>query len=178
MDTVALAATIGGSVVGLAGVAVTAWGAWQQRKSTREVAALQHEHERDLARGERLFEHRGAAYEAMLGFLQVWWERIADTEPILRLAGAPPPPDAPGPDEWRPMYVRLRTYGSAPVAALYEDFTNATRDFFFEVDHLRSVRDHPGEVPEPWHALQDARNKVRGIYDRLEWLVSDELASL
>ena len=178
MDAVALAATIGGSAVALAGVGVTAWSIRQQRASARELAALQHGHERDLARGARLFERRAAAYEAMLGFLQVIWERILDTEPILRLEGTPDPPDQPPPDEWRSMYVRLRTFGSTPVASLYDDFANATHDFFIQVNLLRSTRDQPGQGAMPWQQLQDARERVKEIYDRLEVVVSDELASL
>jgi hypothetical protein len=38
MDAVAFAATIGGSIVGLAGVLVGAWGISQQRASGRELA--------------------------------------------------------------------------------------------------------------------------------------------
>jgi hypothetical protein len=178
VDAVALAATIGGSAVALAGVGVTAWGVGQQRASAKELAALQHGHERDLACGARLFERRAAAYEAMLGFLQVIWERILDTEPILRLAGTPAPPEPPSAEEWRAMYVRLRTFGSAPVARLYEEFTDATRDFFIQVDLFRSARDHPEQGALPWRELRDARNTVKEIYDRLEVLVSDELASL
>jgi hypothetical protein len=177
MDTVALAATIGGSVVALAGVGATAWSGWLQRKSTREIAELQHEHARGLARGERLFEVRAAAYEAMLGFLQVWWERILDTLPVLRFGGAPDPPDAPTPDEWRPMYVRLRTVGSVAVAAGYDDFVKATNDFFIQVELFRSAKEAQ-EAKLPWQDVEDARTKVKGIYDGIELLVSEELASL
>jgi hypothetical protein len=82
VDTVALAATIGGSVVGLAGVAATAWAAWTQRASARELAVEEHEHERDLARGARLFEKRATVYESMNDFLLVWMQRVDATEPI------------------------------------------------------------------------------------------------
>lgn len=117
----------------------------QQRKSAREIAALQHEHELSLARGERLFERRAAAYEAMLNFLQIWWERIADTEPIWREAGQPPPSEAPSPGEWRPMYVRLETYGSVPVAALYDQLSVDTRAFFNRAIEVRSAKVAQGE---------------------------------
>ena len=173
----ALAATVGGSVVALAGVGVTAWSVRQQREAARELAALQHGHERDLARGARLFESRAVAYEAMLGFLQVWWERIIDTEPLLREAGSPDPPEPPSSDEWRAMYVRLKTYGSSEVAALYDEFTVDTRDFFIRANLLRSARD-TAQATIPWEGLEAARDKVHATYDRVEVLVSDELASL
>jgi hypothetical protein len=41
-DTVALAATLGGTAVGLAGVGVTGWSVWLQRKQALELAASQH----------------------------------------------------------------------------------------------------------------------------------------
>jgi hypothetical protein len=85
VDSIALAATIGGSFVGLAGIGATAWGVAQQRASAKELATAQHEHERDLASGARLFERRSGVYEAMLGFLQVWVEWINATEPVLKL---------------------------------------------------------------------------------------------
>ena len=65
MDGVALAATIGGSVVALAGVGATAWGIKQQRESAKELEASRQTHERLLASGERLFEKRSAVYEEM-----------------------------------------------------------------------------------------------------------------
>jgi hypothetical protein len=53
VDAVALAATIGGSVVALAGVGATAWGAKQQRESAKELEESRQEHERQLASGAR-----------------------------------------------------------------------------------------------------------------------------
>jgi hypothetical protein len=180
VDEIALAATLGGTAVGLAGIVVTAWGARQQRESAKELAELQHEHERGLARGARLFDHRAAVYEAMLGFLQAWWERIIDTEPIMRVAGTPDPPEAPGPDDWRPMYVRLRTFGSPEVAALYEEFTRRAQHFFIQAGLLRAAMNQRGlrNEPEPWQETQDARERVKGTFDRLQLRVSEELASL
>src|SRR5439155_25935915 len=49
VDTVALAATIGGSLVALAGVGATAWGIKQQRESAKELEDSRQTHERLLA---------------------------------------------------------------------------------------------------------------------------------
>ena len=76
MDSVALAATIGGSVVGLAGVGATAWSSWLQGLRAAELASRQREHERELARGARLFERRAPVYEEMLRLLYRWMERV------------------------------------------------------------------------------------------------------
>jgi hypothetical protein len=180
MDAVALAATIGGSVVALAGVGVTAWSVLQQRQSAKELASMLHAHERDLARSARLFERRSEAYHALLGLLQVYWERILDTEPMIRVAGAPDPPEAPGSDDWRPMYVRLRTFGSPEVTALYEEFAARVQAFFLQAGLLRSVMDRRGrtEEREPWQETQEAREAVKDTFDRLQRVVSEELASL
>jgi hypothetical protein len=177
VDAVALAATIGGSAVGLAGVGVTAWSIRQQRASAKELAALQHGHERDLARGARLFERRSVVYEGLLTILQLWMERVEATEPILRMAGEPEPPDPPSPDELRVMNARLRTFGSPAVADAYEAFMDAIRGFWGYVMSLRMTRDQGG-ANLPWQELQDARAKVREALSKLERLVSDELASL
>jgi hypothetical protein len=180
MDSVALAATIGGSVVALAGVTATAWSASLQRRSARELAKLQHEHERELARGQRLFDRRADAYEVMIGQVQVWWERIIDTQPIFREAGAPDPPEVPTPDEWRPMYVRLRAVGSRSVVDLYDDFAQTTRNFFIHARHLQAVLNRRGRTDErePWEEVENARKQVKEVYDRIQSAVSDELATL
>jgi hypothetical protein len=76
MDPVALAATIGGTAVGLAGVAATVRSSRLQQQSAMEIASLQHEHERELARGGRLFERRAAVYEEMLRLLYAWMRYV------------------------------------------------------------------------------------------------------
>jgi hypothetical protein len=175
VDTVALAATIGGSVVALAGVSVTAWGIYQQRESAKELSAAQHTHEQRLARGARLFDARAEVYEAMLAFLQVWIERVEATLPILKMAGDPGPPNAPSDEEWRDMHVRLLTFGSPEAAALYNELNEAVRLFFVQaavIDHLA-----PDDVTSR-ESLQARREEVRVIYKKITRLVSDELASL
>src|SRR5262245_41124157 len=58
VDAVGLAAAIGGSVVGLAGVAATAFASWNQGRQATALAEQQHEHELKMARGERVFATR------------------------------------------------------------------------------------------------------------------------
>jgi hypothetical protein len=138
---------------------------------------MQHQHERDLARGVRLFERRSEAYEALLRQLQVWWERVLDTEPMMRVAGTPDPPEAPTPDEWRPMYVRLRTFGSPEVADLYDEFGQRLQQFFLQAGLLRSAIDRR-QAHEPWLETQKAREEVKDTLERLQRRVSKELSSL
>jgi hypothetical protein len=89
VDTVALAATIGGSIVALAGVGATVWSTWQQRLSSRELANSQHEHERALASGARLFEKRGEVYESMLQLLTTAKEGLEEAAARLQLGEIP-----------------------------------------------------------------------------------------
>jgi hypothetical protein len=178
VDSVALAATIGGSVVALAGVAAGMWSVTQQRQSSNELADRQHTHERELARGARLFERRADLYERLVGFVHVWWERVAATEPIARWDNDPEPPEPPTIEEWRAMYVQLRTLGSVTVAEAFDEFAEAFRDFTAQVDLLRSTRDQPSKSPAPWHEVQEARQRVRALSERVERLVSEELATL
>lgn len=177
MDSVALAATIGGLAVGLAGVGATAWGASQQRASARELAESQHEHERRLAQGERLFERRASAYEDMLRALHVWLERINLTMPILKLAGDPEPPDPPADDEWRAMQVRLRTYGSPAVADDFDYVIATINDFYNQLTATKVAREQ-GLPDAPFEKLQAKRETVREALRALERLVSEELATL
>jgi hypothetical protein len=141
MDTVALAATIGGSVVALAGVGATAWSAWTQRTSARELAKEQHTHERDLARGARLFDKRASVYEAMIAYLLIWMQRIEATEPRWRRADEPEPPEPPGDDEWRAMQVPLRTFGSETVADAYDDLSGKMTGFYAAVGVVHRMRE-------------------------------------
>lgn len=181
MDWVALAAAIGGSVVGLAGVIATAWSNWLQQVSARELSARQQEHERGLARGARLFERRAPVYEEMLRLLYPWMERVDATERMMTFAGDPEPPEPPGAEEWRGMQVRLRTIGSGEVADAYEGFADAIRSFFRLVPTMRAIREHGEDAEEAVRVhteLEEARSNVRKTLRSLERLVSDELASL
>jgi hypothetical protein len=177
VDAVALAATIGGSLVGLAGVGATMWSVRQQRESAKELAASQQAHERLLASGERLFEKRAAVYEGMVGVVQSWAEKVEDTEPILRLADDAAAPEQPTVDEQRALNTVLRTFGSEAVAKTFSDFVVTVREFFFEASSLRTLREQ-GAPALPWEQLQEKRAKVRSDLAALERLVSDELAAL
>jgi hypothetical protein len=180
VDTVALAATIGGSLIGLAGVGVTAWGARQQRESAKDLATSQQEHERDLARGARLFDSRAVVYEGLLTFMQVAIERLEKTEPVMTFSGESGPPDPPSREENRVMEARLRTYGSREVADAYEQFGEAVKAFYGFAFSMRTIRDQggTGDLVKAFEALRESRGHVRDALANLERLVSNELASL
>jgi hypothetical protein len=180
VDSVALAATIGGSLVGLAGVGVSAWSNWLQRDSAKELASLQHEHERELARGARLYERRAPVYEQTLTLLYPWVERVDATERLWKSAAEPEPPELPDPEEWRAMQARLGAHGSPEVSDAYREFSDAISDFFERVNEMRMIRQAfaEGDLAESAGRMEDARRNVRGMLRKLERLVSEELAAL
>jgi len=177
VDAVALAATIGGSVVALAGVGATAWGIKQQRESAKELEASRQTHERLLASGERLFEKRSAVYEDMVGLLRLLWEEVVATAPQLTIAGAPPVPEGPSPDERRAMNKKLHTFGSKDVADAYEEFVTSVVGFHLVASTLPASQEIPG-ADLIWKQLDNMRNALRDDRAAIELLVSDELASL
>jgi hypothetical protein len=178
MDTVAFAATIGGSIVGLAGIAASAWSNWLQRQSAKEIAATQHEHERELARGARLFERRALAYEQMLGLLQVWVERVQAAQRIMRYAGEEEP-EAPSREEWQLMQTKVRTIGSRPVGDAYAKAVIAISAFFGQVTRIQNIRQHGGgSVSDALEDMQEAGQHVLATSAALEVLVSSELEKL
>jgi hypothetical protein len=181
VDTVALAATIGGSMVGLAGVLATAWSSLQQRRSASELASAQHTHERELARGARLFKRRQPIYEEMVLLLSPWVERVQATERLMTFAGDPEPPDLPSPDEWRAMQARFGTIGSPEAAAAFREVGRAINAFYDQARRLRVIREHgedADEVMPAYEAVEEARRKVGESFEALKRLVSDELAGL
>jgi hypothetical protein len=178
MDAVALAATVGGSVVALAGVGATAWGIKQQRESAKELEASRQTHERLLASGERLFEKRSSVYEQMVGMLRGWLEAVEATEPsIFSLAGAPQLPEPPSPDEQRALNAKLRTFGSKDVADAYDELAISMFEFSAWALQVRTAIDvQAAQVPR--EQLEAARKTVRAHVATIERLVSDELATL
>jgi hypothetical protein len=191
VDTVALAATIGGSIVGVAGVLATAWSARQQRLSSIELANSQHEHERALASGARLFEKRAEVYESLLSTLLIWrdrveliWrERVQHELPRVRTDGEPEPPKPPSQDEWRTMSARVGTFGSLNVDTGFMQMVGAINIFFSTADGFIAARDaghylSSEEAKSARDQVQRARDHVVARFEALERLVSDELAGL
>jgi hypothetical protein len=178
VDSVALAATIGGSAVGLAGVGATAWSSWLQRTSAKEITLSQHERERELARGARLFERRVLVYEQMLSLLHLWRERVDAAQRIMRYADEEEPQE-PSRDEWRAMNAKLRTIGSRSVGEGYSKAVLAIAAFFDQVTRVRNIREHGGgSVSEALEAMQQAGGEVQSKVAGLEVLVSSELEKL
>jgi hypothetical protein len=99
VNSVALAATIGGFVVGLAGVISNVVIVWLRRGQDLELAEKQHAHERELARGDRLYERRAPVYERMMAVVQPTMEYVEARNKIVRLSVEPLLPPEPSVDE-------------------------------------------------------------------------------
>jgi dihydrodipicolinate synthase/N-acetylneuraminate lyase len=116
MDTVALAATISGFLLGLAGVLSNVAIAWIRRGQDVALAEKQHAHERELARGSRLYERRAPVYEAMMGVVQPVMEHVEARNRIITTSSDPPLPPEPSLEAQRDIQVQLRTHGSKEIA--------------------------------------------------------------
>ena len=120
MDTVALVATVGGIVVAVGSIVGNVAISKVQRRQAVELAEGQHVHERELARGDRLYKRRAPVYEAMMGIVQTVMEHVEGRSPILTVHPSPPLPTEPSVDDQRAVqnrasYPRLaRDFGRLP----------------------------------------------------------------
>jgi hypothetical protein len=177
VDSVALAATIGGFVVALAGVGATAWGIKQQRESAKELEDSRQRHERLLASGARLYEKRSALYEDMVGLLRRWSPELMAAAPLMNIAGEQQLPEPPSVDEQRALLVKLRTFGSTEVGDGYDEFVNSMGEFHA----LKLMLSTTSEIPvsdQDWNNLEVMRSKALADLAKVEQLASGELASL
>jgi hypothetical protein len=178
VDAVALAATIGGSLVALAGVGATAWGAKQQRESARELEDSRQRHERLLASGARLYEKRSAIYEDMLGLLRRWRPELVAAAPLMNIfAGELQLTEPPSVAERNALMLKLRLFGSTEVGDAYDEFVNSMDDF----QTLKGTLSTTSAIPasdQDWNNLEALRSKALADLAKVERLASGELASL
>jgi hypothetical protein len=106
VDTIALIATIGGFVVTLAGLGANVIIAWLGRSQAVALAEKTHAHEREVARGDRLYESRGQVYEAMMKSVHAMIEHVEATEPIIGYSGEPDLPPDPTPEQQSRGHLR------------------------------------------------------------------------
>jgi hypothetical protein len=166
--------------VAVAGYVFSYYTARRQEAGQLARDAQQREHERELARGARLFDRRAPVYEEMVRFLNVWQDRVEATEPIIEFAGGQATPNPPDFEEWRAMQARLGTYGSVAVAGAYRKYWEAIIAFYKRVDELRMIRNGhaEGSLADAGTRVEEARKNVWETLKTLETLVSEELAAL
>jgi hypothetical protein len=178
VDTVALVATLGGFAVGLAGVLSNVAIAWIKRGQDVELAEKQHAHERELARGSRLYERRAPVYERMMGVVLPVMEHVEARNPIISWSSDPPLPPEPSLDEQRDIQIQLRTHGSKEVGDSFQEWFGKVRLFSLNASTLERIRDQAEsqQVVDAMEKMEAARVEAREATDTLSRLVSDELA--
>jgi hypothetical protein len=179
VDAVALAATIGGSVVALAGVGATAWGAKQQRESAKELEESRQEHERQLASGARYSKKLSAIYEDMFGLTRRWRPELVAAEPLTRLfAGDVQLPEAPSIDEQNAFGEKLGLFGSTTVGNAYDEFVKSLREFHAWKGTLSATSEMIPGSDEDWNKFEVLRRKALEDLAKVEQLARDELRTL
>jgi hypothetical protein len=179
VDAVALAATIGGSVVALAGVGATAWGARQQRESAKELEDSRHEHERQLASGERYSEKLSAIYEDMFGLTRRWRPELMADESLTRLfAGEVQLPEPPSIHEQNTFAEKLGLFGSTEVGKAYDEFVNSLTDFHAWKGTLSATSEMIPASDEDRNKFEVLRSKALADLQKVERLAREELRKL
>jgi hypothetical protein len=175
MDAPALAAAIGGPVVGLAGVMFGWFNASGERAQGARLARDQREHERVLAREARLGSELRAAYEELLRLVFVVEDIINRTNPII--APGPAPPSMPPEEELRKTIARASVIGSEEVMKAVEALWTAQRAFWINSQTLDSVQQQGGgtNVGDLFRQVQEARDAFRERARELERMIRAEV---
>jgi hypothetical protein len=179
VDSVALAATIGGSVVALAGVGATAWGIKQQHESAKALEDSRQRHERRLASGARLYEKRSALYEDMFGLTRRWRPELVAAAPLMNiLAGELQLPEPPSADEQNAFGEKLGLFGSTEVGQAYDECVTSMGDFHALKWSLSTTSETIPVSDQQWNQLEALRSKALADLAKVEQLARDELPEL
>lgn len=178
VNTVALAATIGGAAVGVVTVLANVALAAIRRGEEVELAEKQHAHERELARGDRLYDQRVPVYEAMNRVVNRMLEYVEARSPMLTYNVEPDLPPEPTLYEQRELHVKLATYGSTAASHAYVDFVKKVRLFHIHATAYERTKDLPTALASTGIDMENARTAVRAAAETLQDLASDEAGSL
>jgi hypothetical protein len=168
----ALAAAIGGPVVGATGVAFGWLSTRGDREHTLMLAEGQQRNARALARDDRLYADLRSAYFELLTFLNLIGDVIHRTEPII--GPQPDPPEPPTDEETRELFARVAAIGSDDVAAALQELTRITRKFWSYVFTVRAIRDQQAGGA-PFQELQETRELFAAKTREIEALIRAEL---
>jgi hypothetical protein len=146
MEWAALAAAIGGPVVGVAGVIFGWLNSKGEREKTIELAGRQREHERLLAREERLHDELRASYEELLRLLFLIQMVITRTHPDGDQM--PDPPENPADEEVRRIKARASVVGSEEVITEVEHALDASAAFMEQARRFDNLRSQYGRVED------------------------------
>ena len=167
MDAAAYAA-VGGSAVGLAGVAFGWLSSRGEREHAVQLATGQRRHESDLARNARLHAEMSAAYSELLRLLYLYQVIVARTHPMI--GSAETPPEWPSEDHVQEIAARASVIGSEDVMAAFEDLLARLGEFRAQVRMLDQLLAHDAD-PEAVQARVDveaARRRFNAQLTELE----------
>ena len=176
VNDAALAAAIGGSLVGVAGVLFGWLNSRGERHNAVALARERHDHERQLARGERFFDARSAAYQHALKVLYVAQERIDRTYPIV--GPRPEPPEAPSEEEWSDMFVKLAVFGSEKLMQAFEAYSDKSNEFYAYASTYAAIREQKGQLGDTVEQMNRCREEAREALLAIERRIREELAGL
>lgn len=178
MNAIAFAATIGGTVVAVAGV----WFGWLQSKGERHQAVVlagkQHEHERKMARGERLFDARAVAYQELLRMLYRAMTTIDRTEPIITTTPPPVPPPRPTDEEWDEMMAKVAVFGSQELVEAFEHFVSKANGFHVWAATFKAIKNQQADIADTAEQMNKHRQEARDALKAIERLMREELSGL
>jgi hypothetical protein len=178
-EVVAIVGAISTPLVAVAGYGFAEWRSRGDRHAAHRLAEEAHGHERELARGARLYERRAPVYESMIKVVQPTMEHVEARNPVISFSNQPQLPPEPSVDDQRELQIQLRTHGSKEIGDAFQDLVQRVRSFMLNASTYETIRDQGGrdDLAASGTRMHDAREKAREAADKLARLVSDELAS-
>jgi hypothetical protein len=178
VNAIALAATIGGSLVGLAGVISNVVIAKLRQGQELNLADRQHVHEREFARATAFYDRRAPIYEAMIAIVAATMEHVHRHNPKISFGDEPPLRPEPSLDEQHAMQTKQLTHGSQEVSDAFYEWRSEVRIFWVNAAKFEIAREEGGQLSDEREHMDNAREQAREAAVNLSRLVSDELASL
>jgi hypothetical protein len=178
-EVVAIVGAISTPLVAIAGYGFAEWRSRGDRDAARQLAEEAHGHERELARGARLYERRSPVYESLMRVVQPTMEHVEARNPIISFSTEPPLPPEPSLDDQREVQIQLRTHGSKEVGDAFQEWFQKVRLFMLHASTYEMIRSQGvgGDLAESAKQMHAARDEARDVADKLARLVSDELAT-
>lgn len=188
MNTDALAIIVpGATAVLLAGISI-----WYQRWLTDKTLGQQAEltqktldHERTIARDQRVHEHVADTYVQMIEMFDWIMEIVNATQPILEPGPVAPP--EPASEALRPVQARIAAYASPEVKRMiYEQWIPVRNNFFAAAIYLATMRQAQDQgreveaaygisVASQYMKVDALRKQLHGVVRDIEDRANEEL---
>jgi hypothetical protein len=137
------------------------------------VARANQQHERKLARDERVYARRSVVYEDLIAYLQRSMLVIHRTHPII--GPQPPPPEPPGEEELIRLQARVAAFGSEDVVDRLAESTRRRTSFHAHAFAYEQMRAHARDTMQSRLDMDEARERAGQQLMEIERRVRDEL---